>query len=40
MYQKKAVLVVLLASMVAFVGSCAELGLSPKQDLLANGLSD
>jgi len=40
MYQKKAVLVVLLALMVAFVGSCAELGLSPKQDLLANGLAD
>ena len=40
MYQKKAVMAVLLASMVALLGSCAESGLGPKQDLLANGLTD
>lgn len=40
MYQKKVVPVVLLVLMVAFLSSCAELGLSPKQNLLANGLAD
>jgi len=40
MYQKKVVSVVLLALMVGLLSSCAELGVSPKQDLLANGLAD
>ena len=40
MYQKKAVMAILLALMVAFLSSCVELGLRPKQDLLANGLAD
>ena len=40
MYQKRTVLLVLLASMVVFPGSCARFGLSSKQDLLANGLAD
>jgi len=37
MYQKKAVMAILLALMVALLSSCAE---SPEQDLLANGLAD
>jgi len=37
MYQRKAVMVVLLVLMVVFLGSCAE---SPERDLLANGLAD
>jgi len=40
MYQKKAVMAILLALMVGLLSSCVELGLSPKQDLLVNGLAD
>lgn len=40
MYQKKIVSVVLLVSMVAFLSSCAEFVLGPKQDLLAKDLVD
>jgi len=40
MYQKKAVMAILLALMVGLLSSCAELGSGPEHDLLANGLAD
>lgn len=39
MCQRKIVLVVVLATMAVFPSSCTQIGLCPKQDLLADGLA-